>query len=92
MNRPYCSDEMEAGVIQSPQEIARKRNEAFVGASEFQEGSVVLAEHSFIKGSSVPAYFADEVYSQELPLLAEVRGRLFLYLDSLRIRRKSKHK
>ncbi len=55
MKCPYCNREMETGVIQSPHEIAWKRRKSLVGAAELQEGSVVLAEHSFMKGSTVTA-------------------------------------
>ena len=57
MNCPYCGREREPGVIQSPQELAwKKRRAALLGAAELQEGSVVLAEHSFGKGFCVTAY------------------------------------
>ena len=57
MNCPYCGREREPGVIQSPQELAwKKRRAALLGAAELQEGSVMLAEVSFGKGSCVTAY------------------------------------
>ncbi len=56
MNCPYCNVEMEKGVIQSSQEISWKRKKSLLGAAELQEGSVVLAERSFLKGSCVTAY------------------------------------
>ena len=56
MNCPYCTNEMETGVIQSPHEINWKRKKSLIGAAEFHKGSVVLSARSFIKGSSVPAY------------------------------------
>lgn len=56
MNCPYCTNEMEAGVIQSPHEINWKRKKSLIGAAEFHKGSVVLSARSFIKGSSVSAY------------------------------------
>lgn len=56
MDCPYCHGEMEKGVIQSPQEISWKRKRAFFGAAELHEGSVVLAELSLLKGSSVTAF------------------------------------
>ena len=56
MNCPYCNGEMETGVIQSPHEIAWTRKKSLIGAAEFQKDSVVLAERSFVKGSSVTAY------------------------------------
>ena len=43
-------------MIQSPHEIAWKRKASLLGAAEFHEDSVVLAERSFLKGSSVTAY------------------------------------
>lgn len=56
MNCPYCNGEMEKGVIQSPHEISWKRKKSLIGAAELHEGSVVLAEFSFMKGSCVTAY------------------------------------
>ena len=57
MNCPYCNGEMEKGVIQSSQEISWTRKKALLfGAAELHEGSVVLAEFSFMKGSCVTAY------------------------------------
>lgn len=57
MNCPYCSKEMEPGVIQSENEIAwKKRKARFLGAAMLQEGSVVLSKFSFLKGSCVTAY------------------------------------
>lgn len=57
MNCPYCSREMESGVIQSPNEIAWKKRKALIfGAAMLQEGSVVLSELSFFRGSCVTAY------------------------------------
>ena len=56
MNCPYCHGEMEAGVIQSPHEIAWKRKAALLGAAELQAGSVLLPEVSILKGSCVTAY------------------------------------
>lgn len=56
MNCPYCNKEMEKGVIQSPQEISWQKKRFLIGAAEFHEGSVVLAEFSFLRGSCVTAY------------------------------------
>lgn len=57
MNCPYCNGEMEKGVIQSPHEIAWLRKKALLfSAAELHEGSVVLSEFSFMKGSCVTAY------------------------------------
>ena len=50
MNCPYCNKEMEKGVIQSPHEISWLKKKALLfAAAELHEGSVVLAESSFIK-------------------------------------------
>lgn len=53
---PYCHNEMELGVIQSPHEISWQKKKSLIGASEFHEGAVVLAEGSFMKGSCVQAH------------------------------------
>ena len=62
MKCPYCSNEMEQGIIQSPQELSWKRgtNRAVFGRAEFHEGSVVLSEFSFMKGSAVAAFLCRE--------------------------------
>ena len=58
MKCPYCNIEMEQGFIQSPQEISWKKGEKrpLLGRAQFHEGSVILSELSFIKGSAVTAY------------------------------------
>ena len=56
LNCPYCKDEMERGVIQSPNEIAWVPQRSLIGAAELQQKSVVLAEKSFWKGAAVTAY------------------------------------
>ena len=58
MKCPYCGKEMEKGLLQSPQEIAWLNGERkhFFGKAEFHDGSVVLSEFSFLKGSVVTAY------------------------------------
>jgi len=56
MRCPYCNEEMEAGVIQSPQEIAWKHKKHWIGRAEFHKGSVVLSELSFLKGSAAKAF------------------------------------
>ena len=58
MKCPYCSNEMEDGIIQSPQEISWKKGtkRPFMGRSRFHEDSVVLSKLSFMKGSAVKAY------------------------------------
>lgn len=53
---PYCHNEMELGVIQSPNEISWKRKRSLIGTAEFDKDGVVLAERSFIKGSFVQAH------------------------------------
>ena len=55
---PYCNNEMEKGFIQRPQEIAWHKGEKkhLFGRAEFHDGSVVLSELSFMKGSAVTAY------------------------------------
>jgi len=55
MKCPYCGEEMEAGVIQSPHEISWQDKKHFLGRAEFHPGSVVLSELSFMKGSAVKA-------------------------------------
>ena len=58
MKCPYCSGEMELGIIQSPQEISWKKGlkRPFAGRAKFHPDSVVLSELSFMKGSAVKAY------------------------------------
>lgn len=58
MKCPYCSNEMELGVIQSPHEISWKKGlkRPVVGRAVFHPDSVVLSELSFMKGSAVKAY------------------------------------
>ena len=51
---PYCSNEMEKGLIHSPHElnwIKGERRKIFARA-EFHKDSVVLSELSFMKGSA----------------------------------------
>ena len=55
---PYCSNEMEKGLIHSPHElnwIKGERRKIFARA-EFHKDSVVLSELSFMKGSACIAY------------------------------------
>ncbi len=58
MNCPYCGNEMEAGVIQSGQEISWlpgiKRR--VFGRAEFHRGAVELSRMSFVRGSAVVAH------------------------------------
>lgn len=58
MKCPYCGNEMEQGFIQSPQEISWKKGDKrpFLGRAQFHEGSVILSELSFMKGSAVTAF------------------------------------
>ena len=58
MQCPYCNSEMEQGFIQSPQELSWKKGakRPVLGRAAFHEGSVVLSELSFMKGSAVIAY------------------------------------
>ena len=58
MKCPYCGNEMEEGIIQSSHEIAwikGSKRHAFSRA-DFHEGSVVLSQLSFLKGSAVTAF------------------------------------
>ena len=58
MKCPYCNNEMEKGLIQSPHEISWLKGEKrkFFGRAEFHKGSVVLSQLSFMKGSACIAY------------------------------------
>ena len=62
MTCPYCNNEMEQGIIQSPHELSWKRGtkRPVLGRAEFHEGSVVLSELSFMKGSAVVAFLCRE--------------------------------
>lgn len=60
MKCPYCNNEMEKGVIQSPHEIAWLRKNHFLGRADLHEGSVVLSEYSFLKGCSTVAWLCRE--------------------------------
>ena len=58
---PYCDNEMELGLIQSPHEIAWTRGDKkhTIAAAKFHEGSVVLSPLSIktaIEGNAVKAY------------------------------------
>ena len=58
MKCPYCSNEMEKGLIQSKHEIAwlpGEKRKLFCNA-DFHMGAVVLSEMGFLKGSAVTAY------------------------------------
>ena len=58
MKCPYCSNEMEEGIIQSPHEISWKKGtkRPLIGRAQFHKGSVVLSELSFMRGSAVKAF------------------------------------
>ncbi len=58
MKCPYCSEQMEKGLIQNSHEIAWLPGEKrkFFGRAEFHSGAVVLSEFSAIKGSAVTAF------------------------------------
>ena len=58
MDCPYCHNEMEEGMIQSPHEISWKRGNKIplFGRAAFHEGSVILSELSYLKGSAVKAF------------------------------------
>ena len=58
MKCPYCEKEMEQGFIQSPHEISWKKGykRPLFGRAQFHEGSVILSELSFMKGSAVTAF------------------------------------
>ena len=62
MTGPYCNNEMEQVFIQSPHELSWKRGtkRPVLGRAEFHEGSVVLSELSFMKGSAVVAFLCRE--------------------------------
>ena len=55
---PYCGKEMEKGHLQSPHEIAWLKGEKrhLFGRAGLHDGSVVLSELSYLKGSAVTAY------------------------------------
>ena len=60
MQCPYCKQDMEAGLIQSPREIAWiKGNKKRRTAARFHEGSVVLSAmdiETYFDGNAVRAY------------------------------------
>lgn len=57
MKCPYCQNEMETGLIQSPQEISWIKGEKrhLFAKSDFYGDAVVLSEFSFLKGSAAVA-------------------------------------
>ncbi len=58
MKCPYCSKEMEKGLIQSPQELAWLEGEKkhMISRASVYEGSVILSKFSYFKGSAVTAF------------------------------------
>ena len=62
MKCPYCEKEMELGFIQSPQELSWKKGDKrpLLGRAQIREGSVILSELSFLKGSAVTAFLCRE--------------------------------
>ena len=58
MNCPYCKNEMEKGLIQSPHEINFIKGEKrkFATASFLHDDAVILSERSYLKGSATIAY------------------------------------
>ncbi len=56
MKCPYCGEEMEQGVIQSPHEISWDKKKRFFGRAEFHEGAVVLSAFSMLRGSAAIAH------------------------------------
>ena len=73
MNCPYCGNDMEKGLIQSPNELSWIKGDKrrLFGRSFLHEGSVVLSELSVMKGSACVAYNCPQCrkilidYSQE---------------------------
>lgn len=63
MDCPYCGKEMEPGMITSINQIAwykeGKRGKLTAYPPD-QDGSVVLSEHSVLKGSAVETYLCRE--------------------------------
>ena len=58
MNCPYCGNEMEEGLIQSPYELywtAGDRRK-FLAKAKFHDKAVMLSEYSFVKGSAMKAF------------------------------------
>lgn len=53
---PYCGEEMEQGVIQSPHEISWKYKKSLFGRAGFHKGSIVLSKLSMLKGSATIAH------------------------------------
>ena len=56
MKCPYCGEEMEQGVIQSPHEIGWKNKKSYFGTAKFHKGSIVLSKLSMFEGSATTAY------------------------------------
>lgn len=58
MKCPYCAQEMEKGLIQSPQEISwiKGENRTIFSRAKFHNDAVILSELSFMNGSAVISY------------------------------------
>ena len=58
MNCPYCNQEMEKGIIQSPQELNWSKGEKrkIFNRSVLHRDSILLSKLSFTKGSACAAY------------------------------------
>ena len=58
MKCPYCDHEMEQGLIQSPHELSWKKGtkRPLLGRAFLHEGSIILSQLSFFKGSAVTAW------------------------------------
>ncbi len=56
MKCPYCNQEMEQGVIQSPHELSWKKKKSIIGRANFHEGSVILSKLSLLKGCAAKAF------------------------------------
>jgi len=60
MKCPYCNEEMEKGVIQSPNEIAWQKEKHLFNRADMNDDSICLSQYSFLKGSSVEAWLCRE--------------------------------
>ena len=56
MKCPYCGEEMEDGLIQSPQEIFWYKKKRSFGISALYEDSIVLSKLALWKGSAIISY------------------------------------
>ena len=55
---PYCQNEMEAGVIQTPyhETVWKKKRRILWGNLGYRQGSIVLSEHLLMEGGTVIAH------------------------------------